>query len=186
VFALLDQQMLARIRNVPDQFEIRIQVTHCVCECRLVSDRLRSATSVEPHEMSIDVSLVSMVQPISHVKERGPPQLAASSLVAGFTYANAETWFLSGSHCYTFEQQQACAPDAFRLCSSEIPDVERIKTCMIRNRSQLSPQCRAFFRAGPEPRQEASDAPGRPLSVKPAAAEKMRLHRIRKPRPDDT
>ena len=86
------------------------------------------------------------------------------------------------SHAYTFEQQQACAPDAFRLCSSEIPDVERIKTCMIRNRSQLSPQCRAFFRAGPEPRQEAGDAP----SVKPAAAENMRLHRIRKPRPDDT
>ena len=50
------------------------------------------------------------------------------------------------SHAYTFEQQQACAPDAFRLCNSEIPDVERIKTCMIRNRSQLSPQCRAFFR----------------------------------------
>ena len=90
------------------------------------------------------------------------------------------------SHAYTFEQQQACAPDAFRLCSSEIPDVERIKTCMIRNRSQLSPQCRAFFRAGPEPRQEAGDAPGRLLSVKPAAAEKMRLHRIRKPQPDDT
>ena len=93
------------------------------------------------------------------------------------------------SHAYTFEQQQACAPDAFRLCSSEIPDVERIKSCMIRNRSQLSPQCRAFFRAGragPEPRQEAGDAPGRLLSVKPAAAEKMRLHRIRKPQPDDT
>ena len=87
------------------------------------------------------------------------------------------------SQAYTFEQQQACAPDAFRLCSSEIPDVERIKTCMIRNRSQLSPQCRAFFRAGPEPRQEAGDAPE---SVKPAAAEKMRLHRIRKLRPDGT
>jgi len=85
------------------------------------------------------------------------------------------------SQAYTFEQQQACAPDAFPLCSSEIPDVERIKTCMIRSRSQLSPQCRAFFRAGPEPRQEAGDAPGR---VEPAAA--MRLHRIRKPRPDGT
>ena len=53
------------------------------------------------------------------------------------------------SHAYTFEQQQACAPDAFRLCSSEIPDVERIKTCMIRNRSQLSPQCRGLLPRGP-------------------------------------
>ena len=53
------------------------------------------------------------------------------------------------SYAYTFEQQQACSGDAFRLCSSEIPDVDRIRTCMIRNKSQLSPQCRAFFRGGP-------------------------------------
>ncbi len=55
------------------------------------------------------------------------------------------------SHAYTPEQQQACSPDAFRLCSAEIPDVDRITACMIRNKSQLSPQCRAFFRSGSEP-----------------------------------
>src|SRR5262249_20390466 len=87
----------------------------------------------------------------------------------------------SESRAYTAEQQQACMPDAFRLCSSEIPDIDRIKACMVRNRAQLSPQCRAFFRAGPEPREEASD--GNP---RPAAAERIRPHRIRKPRPDDT
>ena len=54
------------------------------------------------------------------------------------------------SHAYTAEQQQACTPDAFRLCSSEIPYIERIRACMIRNKSQLSPTCRAFFRPGPE------------------------------------
>jgi hypothetical protein len=52
---------------------------------------------------------------------------------------------------YTAEQQQACSPDAFRLCSAEIPDVDRVTACMVRNKSQLSPQCRAFFRPGPEP-----------------------------------
>jgi hypothetical protein len=88
------------------------------------------------------------------------------------------------SHAYTMEQQQACTPDAFRLCSSEIPNIERVTACMVRNKSQLSPQCRAFFRPGPEPRDEASD--GSPLSIRPAAAEKFRPHRIRKPRPDDT
>ena len=82
------------------------------------------------------------------------------------------------SHAYTADQQQACMPDAFRLCSSEIPDIERVKACMVRNRAQLSPECRAFVRPGPEPREEASD--GRPLKVK------IRPHRIRKPRPDDT
>ena len=52
---------------------------------------------------------------------------------------------------YTPEQQQACTGDAFRLCGSDIPDVDRVTACMIRNKSQLSPGCRAFFRPGPEP-----------------------------------
>ena len=77
------------------------------------------------------------------------------------------------SHAYTAEQQQACTPDAFRLCSSEIPYIERIRACMIRNKSQLSPQCRAFFRASPESGEAAGD---------PAA----KSHRIKRPRPDDT
>ena len=51
---------------------------------------------------------------------------------------------------YTAEQQQACSDDAFRLCSAEIPDVDRITVCMIRNKSQLSPGCRVFFRPGRE------------------------------------
>ena len=60
---------------------------------------------------------------------------------------------LASGECraYTAEQQQACSPDAFRLCSAEIPDIDRVTACMVRNKSQLSPQCRAFFRPGPEP-----------------------------------
>jgi len=49
-------------------------------------------------------------------------------------------------HAYTAEEQQACSGDAFRLCSTEIPDVDRVTVCMIRNQSQLSPGCRVFFR----------------------------------------
>jgi hypothetical protein len=48
-------------------------------------------------------------------------------------------------HAYTAEQQQYCSGDAFRLCGSEIPDVDRITACMIRNKSQLSPECRRVF-----------------------------------------
>ena len=54
------------------------------------------------------------------------------------------------SSAYTSEQQQACTPDAMRLCSAYIPDVDSITACMNRNKSQLSPACRAFFRPGPE------------------------------------
>ena len=32
-----------------------------------------------------------------------------------------------------------------RLCSSEIPDIPRITACMVRNKSQVSPGCRAVM-----------------------------------------
>jgi hypothetical protein len=70
------------------------------------------------------------------------------------------------AHAYTPEQEQACTPDAFRLCSSEIPDVDRVTACMIRKQSQLSPGCRAFFR--PEPDEVVAAPAGRPMAIKPA------------------
>jgi hypothetical protein len=45
----------------------------------------------------------------------------------------------------TPEQQQACQPDAMRLCSEFIPDVDRITACMVKKRLALSPPCRAVF-----------------------------------------
>jgi hypothetical protein len=71
---------------------------------------------------------------------------------------------------YTAEEQQACSGDAFRLCSADIPDVDRVTACMIRNKSQLSPACRVFFRYGPE--SEAASVAGAPVDIKPAAARK--------------
>lgn len=38
-----------------------------------------------------------------------------------------------------------CRGDAFRLCSSEIPDRERITACMLRRKAELSPGCRMVF-----------------------------------------
>ena len=51
----------------------------------------------------------------------------------------------SVSHAYTLEQQELCSGDAMRLCSSEIPNVERITACMERQRDQLSEGCKAVF-----------------------------------------
>ncbi len=45
----------------------------------------------------------------------------------------------------TPEQRRACRADAFRLCESEIPDVGRITACMERQKTKLSPACRAQF-----------------------------------------
>lgn len=45
----------------------------------------------------------------------------------------------------TAEQRRACTPDAFRLCSSHIPNVDAIITCMRANKSKLSPACKLVF-----------------------------------------
>lgn len=47
----------------------------------------------------------------------------------------------------TFEQQLACTPDVFRLCGSEIPDVNRIVACLRQNTAQLGEACKAVFEA---------------------------------------
>ena len=48
----------------------------------------------------------------------------------------------------TAEAREACTHDAFRLCSDAMPDVARTKACLARNRSSLSPLCRAAFSSG--------------------------------------
>ena len=48
-------------------------------------------------------------------------------------------------------QRAACAPDAFRLCSSYIPAPTRVEQCLRQNKSDLSDACRSVFEesAGP-------------------------------------
>lgn len=47
----------------------------------------------------------------------------------------------------TMEQQMACTPDVWRLCSDQIPDVSRITVCLQQNTPQLSSGCRAVFQS---------------------------------------
>ncbi|TFV72426.1 hypothetical protein E4K64_24270 [Bradyrhizobium frederickii] len=51
----------------------------------------------------------------------------------------------SSSFAFTAEAQQMCTGDAFRLCSSEIPNIPKITACMIKHRSDLSAGCRAVM-----------------------------------------
>ncbi|MGA7811228.1 hypothetical protein [Bradyrhizobium sp.] len=65
------------------------------------------------------------------------------------------TW-PAASHAFTQEdQRRLCTGDVFRLCSSEIPDVERITACMRRQRASLSDGCRSVF--GKPSQQSAAD-----------------------------
>ena len=98
------------------------------------------------------------------------------------TALSVSIWSAAG-RAYTPEEQQACSDDAFRLCGPEIPDVDRVTVCMIRNKSQLSPPCRVFFRPGPEATVTPAAA-GRPLSIRPVTSRKpvsARSHKAKKP-----
>jgi hypothetical protein len=51
----------------------------------------------------------------------------------------------SDSYRGTQDQRMACMGDVFRLCSNDIPNVSRIVDCLVRERRQLTPACRAVF-----------------------------------------
>jgi hypothetical protein len=59
--------------------------------------------------------------------------------------ASASALSSTSSFAYTVEQQQMCTGDAFRLCSSEIPNIPAITACMRKNKANLSTGCRAVM-----------------------------------------
>ena len=67
-----------------------------------------------------------------------------AGLVLGFA-ASFSALSSSSSFAFSAEAQQMCTGDAFRLCSSEIPNIPRITACMIKQRSNLSSGCRAVM-----------------------------------------
>ena len=72
---------------------------------------------------------------------------------------------------YTAEQQQMCTGDAMRLCTTEIPDVDRITACMVQKRAQLSDGCKAVFQYVPPTATPVNYAPAarpaKPLNLTP-------------------
>jgi hypothetical protein len=45
----------------------------------------------------------------------------------------------------TAEERNACTGDVFRLCSSEIPNVDRIVACLKSKKANLSTACQSVF-----------------------------------------
>jgi hypothetical protein len=45
----------------------------------------------------------------------------------------------------TAEQRAACMGDALTFCSSMVPNMDRIASCLAAKKSQLTPRCRAQF-----------------------------------------
>ena len=68
------------------------------------------------------------------------------SQVASACIAIVVASYVTPSAAATPEERVACTPDVVRLCSSDIPNVERIVVCMKRERTKLSPACAAVVR----------------------------------------
>ena len=51
----------------------------------------------------------------------------------------------TSSFAFSAEAQQQCTGDAFRLCSSEIPNIPKITACMMKHRADLSTGCRSVM-----------------------------------------
>ena len=64
----------------------------------------------------------------------------ALALTATFAAASS-----TASFAFSSEAQQQCTGDAFRLCSSEIPNIPKITACMIKHRADLSVGCRGVM-----------------------------------------
>lgn len=63
--------------------------------------------------------------------------LPGALLVGGINAASAEV---------SQEVEQACTPDAMRLCSEFIPDRAKITACMMRRRRDISQPCLTAMR----------------------------------------
>jgi hypothetical protein len=66
-----------------------------------------------------------------------------TSLALGFA-AIVSIISTSSSFAFSEEAKQACYSDAFRLCSSEIPNVPKTTACIVKHRSELSGGCRSL------------------------------------------
>ncbi len=66
---------------------------------------------------------------------------------SGLVLGLAASLVLTSTATFAFssEAQQMCTGDAFRLCSSEIPNIPKITACMFKNKAQLSAGCRAVM-----------------------------------------
>jgi hypothetical protein len=92
--------------------------------------------------------------------------IALGLVIAAASGIAIQTPASSDEYRGTFEQQLACTPDVWRLCGSQIPDVNRIVACLRQNTPQLSDGCRAVFESNDSVPQQGPP-PGRGSQPQP-------------------
>lgn len=68
--------------------------------------------------------------------------------VIAFAFLLSLAGFTGTASAGTAEEQAACQDDAFKFCNDAVPDEDKVKACLTKNRRKLSPACRAMFSGG--------------------------------------
>jgi len=61
------------------------------------------------------------------------------------TFAISVFSMSTASYAYTQEQARMCTGDAFKFCSSDIPNIDKVTACMQHHKAELSPGCAALM-----------------------------------------
>ena len=72
-------------------------------------------------------------------------RLASRTALLFATAFAATALSASPGPAFASDAQQMCTGDAMRLCGHEVPNVQRITACMVKQRANLSPGCRAVM-----------------------------------------
>jgi hypothetical protein len=112
--------------------------------------------------------------------------LSLAMAIGGGLFAAAPA--LSQEERGTWEQQMACTPDVMRLCSDQIPDVNRIVACLRQNTALLGHSCRAVFESNASAQQQSR--PQQPMARAPQPQTMQRPYAVQPApvapsRPDD-
>jgi hypothetical protein len=108
---------------------------------RLASDNLTCRTVLAP---LLSLRTNETLKPLGEMSMQIVRFICLLALLAGASLLRAEGANAQASP----DVQQACTPDAMRLCSQFIPDVAKITACMKAKHSQLSAACMTAMRGG--------------------------------------
>lgn len=64
--------------------------------------------------------------------------------------------FALAAHRHSLEDELACTPDVYRLCSAQVPDEDAIVKCLELNKPALSAGCKRVFS---QPQNAGGEAP---------------------------
>jgi hypothetical protein len=80
--------------------------------------------------------------------KRGLAMLAGAGLLLALSFVPATAQRPDDMRPGQGGGQHACAGDAQRLCSAEIPDRAKVASCLFKNKRSLTPACRTEIAGG--------------------------------------